>query len=35
VDQLAEAQATLPASYDKLCRMLRSLRANQFASFTE
>jgi 5-methylcytosine-specific restriction protein B len=25
----------LPISYDKLCRLLRNLRANQFASFTE
>jgi 5-methylcytosine-specific restriction protein B len=35
VEQLADAAAKLPKSYDKLCRMLRNLRANQFASFTE
>ncbi len=29
------AAATLPRSFDKLRRMLRSLRANQFVSFTE
>ena len=35
IEQLADSAAKLPRSYDKLCRMLRSLRANQFASFTE
>jgi 5-methylcytosine-specific restriction protein B len=33
-DQDAD-QAMLPNSFDKLKRMLRSLRANQFTSFTE
>jgi 5-methylcytosine-specific restriction protein B len=35
-EQLSEGQsARLSTSYDKVLRMLRSLRANQFASFTE
>lgn len=34
-EQPTNAAAKLPMSYDKLCRMLRNLRANQFASFTE
>ena len=28
-------QAKLPRSFEKLCRMLKRLRANQFVSFTE
>jgi hypothetical protein len=31
----SESQPKLPISYNKIVRMLRSLRANQFASFTE
>ncbi len=35
-DQLLENQAPrLPISHEKVCRMLRSLRSNQFTSFTE
>lgn len=35
--EVLEAQQLprLPDSYDKVCRMLRALRTNQFASFTE
>ena len=29
------ADARLPRSFEKLCRMLKRLRANQFVSFTE
>ncbi|SDQ75135.1 5-methylcytosine-specific restriction enzyme B [Burkholderia orbicola] len=35
VEALPEQGAALPISYAKAIRMLRSLRANQFASFTE
>ncbi len=35
VEQPPNLGAALPVSYDKVMRMLRSLRANQFASFTE
>jgi 5-methylcytosine-specific restriction protein B len=35
IESVYEGPAKLPASHDKLCRMLRNLRANQFASFTE
>ena len=35
-EQLEQNQAPrLPISYEKIARMLRSLRSNQFASFTE
>ena len=34
-EALTEKAARLPASHAKLARMLRSLRANQFVSFTE
>jgi 5-methylcytosine-specific restriction enzyme B len=35
-DELHQGQAPrLPVSHEKIGRMLRSLRANQFASFTE
>ena len=35
-ERVAEGlKAKLPASHEKIARMLRSLRANQFASFTE
>jgi 5-methylcytosine-specific restriction protein B len=33
--QESENPASLPLSYDKIQRMIRSLRANQFVSFTE
>lgn len=35
VEEAPELGAALPAAYAKTIRMLRSLRANQFASFTE
>lgn len=35
VGELPEQGAALPIAYAKVIRMLRSLRANQFASFTE
>lgn len=35
LEQLDDGPAKLPVSYNKLCRMLRNLRANQFTSFTE
>ncbi len=35
LDQPGGAAAKLPAAHSKLVRMLRNLRANQFASFTE
>ena len=34
-DDYDATEAKLPISFDKLKRMLRSLRANQFTSFTE
>jgi 5-methylcytosine-specific restriction protein B len=34
-EQQGDAPPKLPISYAKVCRMIRSLRANQFASFTE
>lgn len=34
-DKAVKAEVKLPTSHAKLVRMLRSLRANQFASFTE
>ncbi len=35
IDEMPEQGAALPIAYAKTVRMLRSLRANQFASFTE
>jgi 5-methylcytosine-specific restriction protein B len=35
LEQPGHSDAKLPVSFNKLCRMLRSLRSNQFASFTE
>lgn len=35
VESLGDSTPKLPVSYEKLCRMLRSVRANQFVSFTE
>lgn len=35
VEEVPEQGAALPMAYAKILRMLRSLRANQFASFTE
>ncbi|ALX10416.1 GTPase [Burkholderia cepacia JBK9] len=35
IDEVPEQGAALPIAYAKAIRMLRSLRANQFASFTE
>jgi 5-methylcytosine-specific restriction protein B len=35
VEEMPELGAALPIAYGKVTRMLRSLRANQFASFTE
>ena len=34
-EQQAHVVARLPQSFEKLCRLLSNLRANQFASFTE